>query len=347
MTRIDQDPDHSFRRDPASWDAATYPVARSWVQPLEKQHLDEIDESLRRVKSNQLPWTRVNADNFALPRTRELLIDLQRQLDHGAGFAVIGNLPVDRYDIEENRIIYCGLCSHLGTIVPQTSAGDYLIDVTDIGKPYSHRSRGYSSNQLLPFHTDGADVAGLSCLGTSAQGGASILVSAPRVYEIMKDQHRDQLEILERGFFHHRRGEQASGESPLSSVRIPVFQFYDGLLHTMYNRNPIDWVRHEGLELSDEEVDALDTLDTVLARPELQLSMDMRKGDMQFINNFVIFHSRTSYQDSSEQRRHLLRVWLNLDSGRRRGPTLLDLYSPDTIRPTNTNTNTNTVERKK
>jgi len=331
MARTDHEQHEFPPSDAANWAREDFPTPRSWVTGFDENHIHEIASALQAIAARRLSWTDVNRHNFHIPQTRKLLLDLALQLDRGIGFGVLANFPVDDYSVEENRIIYCGLASHLGTIVPQTAAGDLLIDVTDIGKPYDHRSRGYSSNQLLPFHTDGADIAGLSCLGTSASGGASILISAPRVYEILKQQHSDQLDILQRGYFHHRRGEQANGESPLSRMRIPVFQFHEGLLHTMYNRNPIEWVRHEGVELTEKEIDALDTLDSVLARPELQLSMDMRKGDMQFINNFVIFHSRTGYEDSPQQRRHLLRVWLNIADGRRRGPTLLDLYAPDAV----------------
>jgi len=331
MARTDHEQHESSPSDAANWARQDFREPRSWVTNLNDNHIREIDGALKAIASRGLSWTAVNRHNFLVPQTRKLLRELSQQLDSGIGFGVLANFPVDDYSVEENRIIYCGLVSHLGTIVPQTAAGDLLIDVTDIGKPYDHRSRGYSSNQLLPFHTDGADIAGLYCLGTSASGGASVLVSAPRVYEVLRQQHSDHLDILQRGFFHHRRGEQANGESPLSRMRIPVFQFYDGLLHTMYNRNPIEWVRHEGVELSDKEIDALDALDSILAQPALQLSMDMRKGDMQFINNFVIFHSRTSYEDSPQQRRHLLRVWLNIANGRRRGPTLLDLYAPDAV----------------
>ena len=51
---------------------------------------------------------------------------------------------------------------------------------------------------------------------------------------------------------------------------------------------------------------------------EQHLSMDFRQGDMQFINNYVIFHSRTGYQEfpEPERKRHLLRLWLKCMDGR-------------------------------
>ena len=42
----------------------------------------------------------------------------------------------------------------------------------------------------------------------------------------------------------------------------------------------------------------------------------------------VILHSRTEYTDHPDGRhRHLVRLWLDAPQGRRRGPTLLDIYT--------------------
>jgi alpha-ketoglutarate-dependent taurine dioxygenase len=96
----------------------------------------------------------------------------------------------------------------------------------------------------------------------------------------------------------------------------------------MYNRNPIEWAEREGVRLTPLQREALDYLDAVLARPELQLEMQLLPGDLQILDNFTILHSRTSYQDLPPRRRHLLRVWLDLPGSRRSGATLLDLYVP-------------------
>ena len=96
----------------------------------------------------------------------------------------------------------------------------------------------------------------------------------------------------------------------------------------MYNRNPIEWAEREGVELDALQREALDYLDSVLARPDLQLAMELEPGDVQLLNNFAILHSRTGYEDRPPRRRHLLRVWLDLPGSRRTGPTLLDLYLP-------------------
>jgi hypothetical protein len=82
------------------------------------------------------------------------------------------------------------------------------------------------------------------------------------------------------------------------------------------------------VQLSDAEVAALDRLDEIAQDPRIHMNMTMTKGDMQFVNNFVILHSRTEFVDRPDGRaRHLVRLWLDSPEGRRHGPSLLDLYT--------------------
>jgi alpha-ketoglutarate-dependent taurine dioxygenase len=55
------------------------------------------------------------------------------------------------------------------------------------------------------------------------------------------------------------------------------------------------------------------------ARRQVSVGMDLRPGDMQFLNNHTILHSRTAYEDypepEPERRRDLIRLWLDVPSG--------------------------------
>ena len=46
--------------------------------------------------------------------------------------------------------------------------------------------------------------------------------------------------------------------------------------------------------------------------------MPFRKGDIQFLNNYVVVHARHTFTDwpESERQRYLLRLWLNDVEGR-------------------------------
>jgi TfdA family taurine catabolism dioxygenase TauD len=46
---------------------------------------------------------------------------------------------------------------------------------------------------------------------------------------------------------------------------------------------------------------------------ECALDIDFKGGDIQFLNNFVMLHTRREYEDWPEpaRKRHLLRLWLS------------------------------------
>jgi hypothetical protein len=56
----------------------------------------------------------------------------------------------------------------------------------------------------------------------------------------------------------------------------------------------------------------MDVLDEILRRPELMYTMYLEPGDMQILNNYTMFHSRTDYMDfdKESEKRCLYRLWL-------------------------------------
>jgi len=50
--------------------------------------------------------------------------------------------------------------------------------------------------------------------------------------------------------------------------------------------------------------------------------MELERGDLQLLNNYVVIHSRTNFEDhdESERKRHLLRLWLSIPQGQRLPP---------------------------
>ena len=59
-------------------------------------------------------------------------------------------------------------------------------------------------------------------------------------------------------------------------------------------------------------VEAMELIDKLANSERFRLDMDFRPGDIQFLNNRVVIHSRTDFEDypELERRRHLLRLWL-------------------------------------
>lgn len=315
--------------DRSVWLAADLGASRSWVRPLSDGCQDEIEAGVRKAVAAGKTYTDVGITDFPLPRTRSMLREVFDDLENGAGFSVIGDFPVDRFTYEESLIGYAGVSAHLGKLVDQSYAGAMKADVKDMGLAYGKDVRGYHSNAMLRFHTDGAVLTGLLCLQSAVDGGQSVLTSSGAVSNAILAERPDLYAILLEGFHHHRRGEHAPGDNPISPAPIPVFAFYDGLLHCTYDRNQSLWSAEEGIVFSARQIEAMDYTDAVMARPEYQLHMEMRKGDIQYVNNFTVMHSRTGYRDSATQKRHLVRYWIDVPNGKRKGLTTRDLYVRD------------------
>ena len=320
--------EHREITDASVWRRADFPDPDRFTRRLTPAMVAEVEAAVEGLRATgRAPESLTRAD-VPLPVTAPLLETVYRQIEDGVGFAVLSGWPVAAHDEASNLTAYCALLAHFGRIVVQNYEGQRIVDVRDEGVPYNHEHRGYRSNKLLPFHTDGSDLAALLCLGTAAEGGRSRLVSATAVYNTILAERPTDLEILARGFYHHRRRQHAEGEPPLSPARIPVFAFNGGHLHCCYNRNPIDWVEKEGLRLDAREVAVLDNFDAIVARPEMQVEIDLAPGDIQILNNFTALHSRTAYRDDEADRRHLVRVWLEDPASKRIGESLLDLCVP-------------------
>jgi hypothetical protein len=73
-------------------------------------------------------------------------------------------------------------------------------------------------------------------------------------------------------------------------------------------------------------------LDQLNSDPRFSVTMDLQPGDMQFLNNNIVLHSRTAYEDHPEPecRRDLISLWL---AGRRALFRQLPVPIPPTIVP--------------
>ena len=74
--------------------------------------------------------------------------------------------------------------------------------------------------------------------------------------------------------------------------------------------------------LTNAQNELLDLLDVLLPDPRFCYSMQLDRGDLQLLNNYVVIHSRTNFEDHDDPKlkRHLLRLWLSLPQGQRLPP---------------------------
>ncbi len=304
---------------PSAWYGRNLINDPSWIVHLQPQHLEEIAAATRAVTARGLGFAAVQRQDFPLPTLAPQLRSWLAEVSDGRGFIVLRGLNVEDYSDEDVGLIFWGIGQHLGFPVTQNPHGDLLGHVFDHGRRYGDLDvRGYETSAHLPFHTDSGDIVGLLCLRRAASGGLSSVVSAVTVHNEIFKRHPEYLAPLYRGF-HYIRREAALTESPVTPHRLPVFGMADGLVSARLVRNQINAACVKtGIPLEPIEQAALDLFDTLAQDPDIHLDMDLQVGDMQFCNNYVTLHSRTSFVDfpEIERRRHMIRLWLTLEQRR-------------------------------
>ena len=314
---------------PEVWRGEDLARSTDWIRPVTTAEVDELDAALRAVQRRGLDWPRLTRDDFPIPRLAQSLAQVSHELEHGRGLVLLRRLPVERYTEDELRIVYWGLGLHLGTPRCQNAQGELIGDVRDenrlygavreldpatAGEPRTSRSKARSAGPLR-FHTDRVDVVTLLCVRPAARGGLSKVVSAPAVYNAILERRPDLHALLCAPYYHSREGEAGGRER---FYAMPIFGVRDGRFTSQYSRTFVENAqRIPGVPpLTAAQNEALDLWAEVCE--ELCYSMDMRAGDLQLLNNHVVYHARSTYEDDPApgRDRFLMRLWLSMPDSR-------------------------------
>ena len=308
---------------PAVWHGRDLAGASDWIRPLTAAAIAEIDAALRSVQARGLPWRQITRQDFPLPGFSAELAQVSRDLEWGRGLVLLRGLPVARYSEDELRAIWWGLGCHLGTAVYQNAHGELIGEVRDEIRLYGEvvqpavpetegitsRAKARSSGPLR-WHTDRCDVVGLLCVRSARRGGTSRVVSVPAVSNAIRERRPDLHALLCADYHRSRQGEEAGGEA--SVYAMPIFAMRDGKFTTQYSRTFVEAAQKSTSvpRLTPAQDEALDLLAAVC--DELGHDMDLFPGDIQLLNNHLIYHGRTAYEDAPDPGRDrlLLRLWL-------------------------------------
>ncbi|MGB0551056.1 MAG: TauD/TfdA family dioxygenase [Alphaproteobacteria bacterium] len=102
-------------------------------------------------------------------------------------------------------------------------------------------------------------------------------------------------------------------------MAIPVFSHFAGKLSCCLNSKAIATAQEKiGGTLSSLERDALPYIEEPAMAPNIRFEFMLEPGDILMMNNYTVLHARTPFEDweTPERQRLLLRLWLNLCSGR-------------------------------
>jgi hypothetical protein len=285
-----------------------------WIYRLSDEELAELDAALRHLQASGRHIPDVGKAHFPLKRFARTLRLLQTEIEDGLGIMLIRGLPRERYSMEEIGLIYWGIGAHLGRAVAQNAQGDMLGHVRDMGRNTSvdMHARGYQTAARLPFHNDSCDIVGLCCLETAQSGGLSSVASSVAVFNALACSRPDLAQALAEPFYIDRRGEESAGQKPY--YVSPVFVWHKGRMFNRFNATYIETAQrfNDVPRLTDLQKEAIDAVGELCHQESFRLDMALERGDMQFVNNYSVLHSRTSYVDSADEakKRHLLRLWL-------------------------------------
>lgn len=214
-----------------------------------------------------------------------------------------------------------GLGTYLGYFVSQNGFGHVLGHVKDVGADPTQidKVRIYRTRARQFFHADDSDIVGLLCIARALEGGESDIVSSHHVWNTLQREHPDVAETLTQPIWYFdRKGEVSAGQQPYT--RQPIFYKETGPDSSSrvyckwdpYYVHSLTRFSDAGVipPLSEAQQKAARVLEETCMR--LSLHMVLEVGDIQFVTNSHVLHSRTAYTDYEPPapRRHLMRLWL-------------------------------------
>jgi len=306
-----------------AWRSADFAGESDWLTTIDADGVEALAEAAAVLPPDPHRWVEVDAGDVITDTVGDTLAGVAHDLWHGRGFLWLRGMPGD--DPELLRRLFWVIGNNLGVPTMQNKRGQVLSEVFDRfdGAERVVDTRGYESSDELTFHCDGGDSIGLACVRPAPLGGQNGLVSMAAIYNELLDAQPAHLDVLERGFGLYSRREASSdgttADGGVSDRRLPSFAW-----NTDADGEPYfsAWMNRRLAELNaqmsdtlftDAELAALDAVDEIAQRPEMQLQASQQPGDVVWVNNLAVMHRRDRYVDHDDpsQRRLLYRMWLN------------------------------------
>lgn len=295
---------------PAAWTGADLLAKRDWIRPLDSTAIRELDAALVAGKTRGLDWHDLTAKDFPLPTLSDAMADVAEELENGRGVAKLTGIPVGRYAENDLRALYYGLACHIGTPVPQNGGRGMMRDICDNGGTRVESSDG------LRWHNDRTDVVSLLCVRQARDGGVSRIVSAVAIHDAMQARRPDLLAELYRDYYRSTVGDEVGAET--RTYPLPVFALCDGYFTCNFSNTYIEQAQRfpEVPRLTPAQQEAIDML--VDLAEELCFEMPLEPGDLQLLNNHLLYHGRTPFRDDAAAGRDrlLYRLWLSMPNSR-------------------------------
>lgn len=289
---------------------------------LSREAQSELLDAAKTLRRQPVPLLALRADSVDLPACRAAMEEVRSVLTHGPRFALLQGLPLERLSLDDAKALYWILSSMLARPVAQKLDGTMIYDVHDTGQKALPGSgiRPDKTNIDLQFHNDNSynftmpEFVGLLCVRQAKDGGMSRIMSFATAHNALRERHREVLPRLYQPFWFDRQREYHPGEPETFSA--PVFIRNGERLQARLSLHQIrgGYVLKGGT-MDNETTAALEAVKEVFADTSLQYQFRLQPGDIQYVANREIGHSRTEFHDFEEveRRRLLVRLWLRND----------------------------------
>ncbi|MCJ1351315.1 MAG: hypothetical protein MMC33_001299 [Icmadophila ericetorum] len=300
---------------PLAWDRTTSTGERDFTYELSNVEITEVETALKHFKDLRLYGNEVNCCSFPLPTLSKKLHYFALELHEGRGFFALRGLNPARYSVEDNMLIFLGVSSYIGEKRgKQDSDGNmigHIQEAKDSKVPQRDRPSP-NSNLAVKFHTDMfCDIVAMQTRSCAAKGGQHIIASAWNVYNDLVATRPDLISLLASTSW----GFDVRGRLAEPRIR-PLLYYHEGHMILNFSRYPLegcgDGTRATDLPtMSELQRELLDLVESIAERH--QINLQMQPGDLTFINNFAMLHSRESFIDDTFNSRYLVRLWLKND----------------------------------
>ncbi|TVY26050.1 Taurine hydroxylase-like protein, partial [Lachnellula hyalina] len=282
-----------------------------YIYNLTSAEIAEIDAAAKSFQKLALPLSAIEQSNFPLPQLGPTLRGIAKNLYQGTGLNLLRGFPIQKYEKEEQIIIFLGINAWVADTRLDQGIGRGICHIKSINHiDASQRGKIFVSaqnNDAQMYHSDaGSEIVGLMALNIPNSGGESTVASTWQVYNHLAEYRPDILRLLADKRFRWR----ANG-IPEDGVRL-IHWLNEQMYVNFATRTFIGYAEAPDRDtdyppLTFEEREALGGWQWISEQYCLETAL--QAGDIEWVNNLHHQHARRGYIDDPSNPRHLLRIW--------------------------------------
>ena len=90
----------------AAWRASDIAREEQWLRRLTRNESEAAVDMLETVRDSKKPMLELTREDVPLGAFSSVLEEVRRELEHGIGFRTLRGLPVGRFGVEDNRLLF-------------------------------------------------------------------------------------------------------------------------------------------------------------------------------------------------------------------------------------------------